>query len=170
MCVCAHAYECVSQQTYWLDECLCPIFLRKGKHESNDTVQISFFRLGELALKWQFWGELVGFTVLYWERFGRKEGLYTHSSQRIMLLFLCLCRNQSSSPVASGRNMLAKRKTALPRKRRKLPQEMSLSVLKKVGRSSSASRVILTSADEVFLPFKSGTIHDKHERQPTHQQ
>lgn len=51
---------------------------------------------------------------------------------------------------------------------------MSLSVLKKVGNSSSVSREILTSEDEVFwreqyYPNLPPTHIDKHKRQPTYQ-
>lgn len=67
-----------------------------------------------------------------------------------LLLRTCLSRNPSSLPAVCGRNMQGKRKTALPRGRKKWPREMSLSVLKTVGNSSSVSIMILTSADEVF--------------------
>jgi hypothetical protein len=47
--------------------------------------------------------------------------------------------------------MLARRKIAFPKGRKKLPQETSLSVLKKVGNNSCVSRVSLTSEDWFFF-------------------
>lgn len=74
--------------------------------------------------------------LLYKGRFGC-GGSVGHSLisrwKKALWLFTFLSRNQSSSPVVYGRNMPAKRRTALPRGRKKWPQGTSPSVLKKVG-------------------------------------
>lgn len=76
VCVCVPMSACLNRLIGLMNVSL---FLRKGKHESDDTVQMSFCRLGEFALKWQFW--LDSLFCIGKDLAGRRESGALDSSQ-----------------------------------------------------------------------------------------
>lgn len=121
-------------------------------------VQIPFsyrnINLREFTWQQQFLGEgSVCFLILYKDTFSGKEHgiVLMYRENNAPLLLAWLYRNQLSLPAVSGRNMQAKRKIAFPEGRKKLPQETSLSVLKKVGNNNPAIKPIWISKDSFFL-------------------